>query len=73
MLVVAHGNCMRALRKHIDGIVDDDIVDLEIPTGIPTATASTDDLPSKALPRYLRRAPDGGRPGRRAEVARQAG
>jgi 2,3-bisphosphoglycerate-dependent phosphoglycerate mutase len=35
VLVVAHGNSLRALRKHIDGISDSDIVDLEIPTGIP--------------------------------------
>ncbi|MGH9080577.1 MAG: 2,3-diphosphoglycerate-dependent phosphoglycerate mutase [Acidimicrobiales bacterium] len=35
VLVVAHGNSLRALRKHIDGISDDDIIDLEIPTGIP--------------------------------------
>jgi 2,3-bisphosphoglycerate-dependent phosphoglycerate mutase len=35
VLVVAHGNSLRALRKHIEGIGDDDIVDLEIPTGIP--------------------------------------
>ena len=35
VLVVAHGNSLRALRKHLDGISDEDIVDLEIPTGIP--------------------------------------
>ncbi|MDA8355946.1 MAG: 2,3-diphosphoglycerate-dependent phosphoglycerate mutase [Actinomycetota bacterium] len=35
VLVVAHGNSLRALRKHIDGIPDADIVDLEIPTGLP--------------------------------------
>jgi 2,3-bisphosphoglycerate-dependent phosphoglycerate mutase len=35
VLVVAHGNSLRALRKHIEGIDDDGIVDLEIPTGIP--------------------------------------
>ncbi len=35
VLVVAHGNSLRALRKHIEGIGDDAIVDLEIPTGIP--------------------------------------
>ncbi len=35
VLVVAHGNSLRALRKHIERIGDDDIVDLEIPTGIP--------------------------------------
>ena len=35
VLVVAHGNSLRALRKELDGISDDDIVGLEIPTGIP--------------------------------------
>jgi 2,3-bisphosphoglycerate-dependent phosphoglycerate mutase len=36
VLVAAHGNSLRALRKHLDGISDDDIVELEIPTGVPT-------------------------------------
>jgi 2,3-bisphosphoglycerate-dependent phosphoglycerate mutase len=35
VLVVAHGNSLRALVKHLDGISDDDIVGLNIPTGIP--------------------------------------
>ncbi|MHB8430732.1 MAG: 2,3-diphosphoglycerate-dependent phosphoglycerate mutase [Acidimicrobiales bacterium] len=35
VLVVAHGNSIRALRKHIDHIGDDTITGLEIPTGIP--------------------------------------
>jgi len=35
VLVVAHGNSLRALRKELDAISDNDIVDLEIPTGIP--------------------------------------
>ena len=35
LLVVAHGNSLRALVKHIDGISDDAIVKLNIPTGIP--------------------------------------
>ncbi len=34
-LVAAHGNSMRALVKHLDGISDDDIVSLNIPNGIP--------------------------------------
>ena len=33
LLVVAHGNSLRALVKHIDGISDADIVKLNIPTG----------------------------------------
>jgi 2,3-bisphosphoglycerate-dependent phosphoglycerate mutase len=35
VLVAAHGNSLRALVKHLDGIDDDEIVGLNIPTGIP--------------------------------------
>ncbi|MEO6505940.1 MAG: phosphoglyceromutase [Terrimesophilobacter sp.] len=35
VLVTAHGNSLRALVKHLDGISDDDITGLNIPTGIP--------------------------------------
>ncbi|MES3636607.1 phosphoglyceromutase [Mycobacterium intracellulare] len=35
VLVVAHGNSLRALVKHLDNIADDDIAGLNIPTGIP--------------------------------------
>ena len=35
VLVVAHGNSLRALVKHLDGISDEDIAELNIPTGIP--------------------------------------
>ncbi len=35
VLVVAHGNSLRALVKHLDQISDEDIVGLNIPTGIP--------------------------------------
>ncbi len=35
VLVAAHGNSMRALVKHLDGISDAAIVNLNIPTGIP--------------------------------------
>jgi len=34
-LVVAHGNSMRGIVKHLDGIPDDEIPGLEIPTGVP--------------------------------------
>ncbi|MGA2836964.1 MAG: 2,3-diphosphoglycerate-dependent phosphoglycerate mutase [Acidimicrobiales bacterium] len=44
VLVVAHGNSLRALRKHIEGIGDDEIVGLEIPTGIPYRYVLADDL-----------------------------
>jgi 2,3-bisphosphoglycerate-dependent phosphoglycerate mutase len=35
VLVAAHGNSLRALVKHLDGISDDAIAKLNIPTGIP--------------------------------------
>jgi 2,3-bisphosphoglycerate-dependent phosphoglycerate mutase len=35
VLIAAHGNSLRALVKHLDGIADDAIVKLNIPTGIP--------------------------------------
>jgi 2,3-bisphosphoglycerate-dependent phosphoglycerate mutase len=35
VLIAAHGNSLRALIKHIDGIGDQEIVELNIPTGIP--------------------------------------
>ncbi len=35
VLVSAHGNSLRALVKHLDGMSDEDIRDLNIPTGIP--------------------------------------
>lgn len=35
ILIVAHGNSLRALIKYLDNISDDEIVDLNIPTGVP--------------------------------------
>ena len=35
VLIVAHGNSLRALIKHLDNVSDNDIVELNIPTGIP--------------------------------------
>ncbi len=35
LLIAAHGNSLRALVKHLDNVSDDDIVELNIPTGIP--------------------------------------
>ncbi len=35
VLIVGHGNSLRALVKYLDDVADDDIVDLNIPTGIP--------------------------------------
>jgi 2,3-bisphosphoglycerate-dependent phosphoglycerate mutase len=35
VLVVAHGNSLRALVKHLDGLTDEEVVGLNVPTGIP--------------------------------------
>jgi 2,3-bisphosphoglycerate-dependent phosphoglycerate mutase len=35
VLVAAHGNSLRALVKHLDGISDEDIAGLNVPTGMP--------------------------------------
>ncbi|MBC7474594.1 MAG: 2,3-diphosphoglycerate-dependent phosphoglycerate mutase [Candidatus Sericytochromatia bacterium] len=35
VVIAAHGNSLRALIKHLDNILDDDISELNIPTGIP--------------------------------------
>lgn len=44
VLIVAHGNTLRALIKHIDNVSDRDIVGLNIPTGIPLVYELEDDL-----------------------------
>ena len=44
MLVVAHGNSLRALVKHLQGISDDDIPQLNIPTGVPLLYELDDDF-----------------------------
>ena len=35
VLIAAHGNSLRALIKHLDGMADDAVVNLNVPTGIP--------------------------------------
>jgi 2,3-bisphosphoglycerate-dependent phosphoglycerate mutase len=35
VLVSAHGNSLRALVKHLDGLSDQEVVDLDLPTGVP--------------------------------------
>ena len=44
VLIAAHGNSLRALVKHLDGISDEDILSLNIPTGIPLVYELNDDL-----------------------------
>ena len=44
VLVAAHGNSLRALVKHLDGISDDDIAELNLPTGVPIRYELGDDF-----------------------------
>lgn len=44
VLIAAHGNSLRALVKHLDGISDEDIVGLNIPTGFPLVYELDGDL-----------------------------
>ncbi|MCZ7533018.1 MAG: 2,3-diphosphoglycerate-dependent phosphoglycerate mutase [Acidimicrobiia bacterium] len=44
VLVVAHGNSLRALVKHLDGISDEEIPSLNIPTGVPLRYDLDDDM-----------------------------
>ena len=44
VLIAAHGNSLRALVKHLDGVSDDDIVGLNIPTGMPLVYELDDNL-----------------------------
>ena len=44
VLIAAHGNSLRALVKYLDDIPDDQIVELNIPTGIPLVYVLNDDL-----------------------------
>jgi 2,3-bisphosphoglycerate-dependent phosphoglycerate mutase len=44
VLIAAHGNSLRALVKYLDNVSDDDIVDLNIPTGIPLVYELDEDL-----------------------------
>jgi len=44
VIIAAHGNSLRALVKYLDNVSDDDIVGLNIPTGIPLIYELEDDL-----------------------------
>lgn len=52
-LVVAHGNSLRGLVKHLEGISDEDIAELNIPTGIPLVYELDDNLAATGPGRYL--------------------
>jgi len=54
VLIAAHGNSLRALVKYLDGMSDDDVVALNIPTGVPLRYDLDADLkPVVAGGRYL--------------------
>ncbi|MDP7029203.1 MAG: 2,3-diphosphoglycerate-dependent phosphoglycerate mutase [Phycisphaerales bacterium] len=44
IVISAHGNSLRSLVKHLDGISDDDITSLNIPTGVPMVYEFADDM-----------------------------
>jgi 2,3-bisphosphoglycerate-dependent phosphoglycerate mutase len=70
VLVGAHGNSLRALVKHLDGIADEAIAELDIPTGNPLVYELGDDLRPTRDRRYLD--PDGAAAGE-AAVRKQTG
>jgi 2,3-bisphosphoglycerate-dependent phosphoglycerate mutase len=49
VLVISHGNALRALVKHLESIPDDRIANLEIPTGVPLVYRLGPDLHPDAL------------------------
>jgi 2,3-bisphosphoglycerate-dependent phosphoglycerate mutase len=62
VLITAHGNSLRALVKHLDGLTDHQVVELDIPTGVPRAYELDGDFRTTSW-RYL---------GDPAEVERRA-
>jgi 2,3-bisphosphoglycerate-dependent phosphoglycerate mutase len=69
VLIAAHGNSLRALVKHLDGVSDEEIVGLNIPTGIPLVYELAEDL--KPLRSYYLGDPEAARQAAEA-VAKQA-
>ncbi|MCU1411888.1 MAG: phosphoglyceromutase [Rhodoglobus sp.] len=53
VLVTAHGNSLRALVKHLDGISDEEIAELNIPTGIPLVYELDDGFKPTGPAKYL--------------------
>jgi 2,3-bisphosphoglycerate-dependent phosphoglycerate mutase len=53
VIISAHGNSLRALVKHLDGISDEEIVGLNIPTGMPLVYELNDDDLSPIKSYYL--------------------
>lgn len=74
VLVAAHGNSLRAMCKFLDGISDDAIANLNIPTGTPLVYELDDDLcPVEAKPVLERSLDPAAAASAAADVAAQAG
>jgi 2,3-bisphosphoglycerate-dependent phosphoglycerate mutase len=69
LVLAAHGNSLRALVKHLDGVSEQDIVNLNIPTGIPLVYELDDAL--EAVRSYYLGDPEAARKAAEA-VAKQA-
>jgi len=69
VLVSAHGNSLRALVKHLDGVTEQDIVELNIPTGVPRVY----ELDSALRPRSWRYLGDPAEIERRAAAVKAQG
>ncbi len=69
-IVVAHGNSLRALVKHLDGLTPEEVIELNIPTGIPLLYEVDQDL-APVDKRYL--GDPAAAAAAAAEVAKQAG
>ena len=52
VIIAAHGNSLRALVKYLDNISDKDILELNIPTGVPLLYRLNDDMTPESH-RYL--------------------
>ncbi len=68
VLICAHGNSLRALVKHLDQVSEEDITELNIPTGIPLVYELDDDL--KPIKHYYLGDPEAAKKAAEA-VARQ--
>lgn len=71
VLIAAHGNSLRALVKHLDQVSDKDIVELNIPTGIPLVYELDDDL--KPIRRYYLGDPEAAKKAAEAVAAQAKG
>ena len=69
VVIAAHGNSLRALVKYLDGVSEEEIVSLNIPTGIPLVYELEDDL--KPIRHYYLGDPEAARKAAEA-VANQA-